>query len=529
MIHTHETTSTNDELFHNVQPSAPSGTVEATVEPGLLSILMPVYNEEEFLGTIVDRALNAMLPHGLGREIIIVDDGSTDGSAAVADELARTRGDSVRVIHHSVNRGKGAAVRTAINYARGEFALIQDADLEYDPADYERLLRPLLARKADAVFGSRFMVTGERRALYYWHGVANGILTWLCNMLSDLNLTDMETCYKAFRTSLVKSIPLTSNRFGIEPELTIKVAKRKARVYETPISYHGRTYAEGKKIGLLDAFSAVAAIVRYSLSAAVYADAGHATLDALSVARKFNAWMADTIRPFVGERVLEIGAGIGNLTHTLVARKRLYVASDIDDEHIARLQGRFQHRPNVLVRKCDVRETEDFSTLTNEIDTVICLNVIEHIDNDLQALKNIHSVLAPGGMAVILVPQGQEIFGSLDIALGHYRRYSQDELRRKMEHAGFVVQEILSFNRISRPAWAISGRVLKRRVLSVRSMAIFDRLVWLWRKIDRLLPWPAVSIVAIGRKTSAHETSGRRCCSDELSVHFQSSPPEDRR
>src|SRR5579864_682054 len=185
----------------------------------LLSILVPLYNEEEFIGPLLQRVLEAPLPEGMDREIVVVDDGSTDGSAEIAEEIARTHVE-IRVIRHARNQGKGAAIRTAVEEARGELCLIQDADLEYDPREYMHLLNPLIEGKADAVYGSRFMIVGERRVLYFWHSVANRLLTELANLVADLNLTDMETGYKAFRTSLLKSIPIRSLRFGIEPELT---------------------------------------------------------------------------------------------------------------------------------------------------------------------------------------------------------------------------------------------------------------------------------------------------------------------
>jgi glycosyltransferase involved in cell wall biosynthesis len=233
------------------------------MSPSVVSILVPLYNEEEFVGSLLERVLEAPLPDGLQREIVVVDDASTDGSAAIVEEFVRQCPKTVRLYRSEKNQGKGAAIRKAIEYAMGEYAIIQDADLEYDPREYPKLLQPILEGHADAVYGSRFMAAGERRVLYFWHSLANHILTTFCNLVSDLNLTDMETCYKAFRLSLLKSIPIRSNRFGIEPEITIKLAKRQARLYETPISYHGRTYEEGKKIGMKDAFQALYCIVRY--------------------------------------------------------------------------------------------------------------------------------------------------------------------------------------------------------------------------------------------------------------------------
>src|SRR5947209_8691994 len=175
-----------------------------------VSILIALYNEEEFVGTLLERVMQAPLPEGLEREIIIVDDGSTDGSLEIVEDLAAAHPGVIRLVRHAHNQGKGAAIRTAIQHATGEFSIIQDADLEYDPREYGRVLHPLLEGKADAVYGSRFMISGERRVLYFWHSVANRILTTLCNLVADLNLTDMETCYKAFRTSLLQSIPIRS-------------------------------------------------------------------------------------------------------------------------------------------------------------------------------------------------------------------------------------------------------------------------------------------------------------------------------
>ncbi len=466
----------------------------------LLSVLLPLYNEEEFIAPLLQRVLEAPLPEGMDREIIVVDDGSTDGSTEVVEELAaRSRG-VIRLVRHPQNRGKGAAIRTAIESATGEFCVIQDADLEYDPREYKSLLKPLIEGQAEAVYGSRFMIVGERRVLYFWHSVANRILTELCNLVADLNLTDMETCYKAFRTSFVKSIPLRSDRFGIEPELTIKLARREARIYETPISYHGRTYEEGKKIGLKDALEAVYVILRYAFTTDLYKHAGGETLHALSGAPRFNRWMADTIRPYLGDKVLELGAGMGNLTRTLIARRKCYVATDVDAEHLARLATRLQHRPNLHVRFCDLSNPEDFEPFAEQMDSVVCLNVLEHIENDAMGLRNIHHALKPGGRAIVLVPHGQEIFGTLDTALGHYRRYSRQELQGKMEHAGFRVERILDFNRISRPAWYVSGRLLKRTTLSGKQLRLFDKCVGLWRRIDQSLPWPPTSIIAIAVK-----------------------------
>jgi glycosyltransferase involved in cell wall biosynthesis len=466
----------------------------------LISVLVPLYNEEEFIGTLLERVIAAALPDTIEREIIVVDDGSTDSSVEVVEEVIKAHPRLIRLIRHDRNRGKGAAVRTAIDAARGTYCIIQDADLEYDPAEYPVLLRPLLRGEADVVYGSRFMVVGERRVLYFWHAVANWVLTNLCNVISDLNLTDMETGYKAFRTSFLQSIPIRNNRFGLEPELTIKIAKRQVRIYETPISYHGRTYDEGKKIGWKDAVDALRVILRNALTTDLYKDPGGTILHSLSVARRFNSWMADTIRPFVGSRVLEIGAGIGNLTRALVPGRRLYIAGDIEAEHLARLRTRFSHRPTLQVRHCDLTDPATFEPFAGAMDTAVCLNVLEHVDDDMNALRNIYSALMPGGRAIILVPQGMALYGTLDKALGHYRRYSRDELCRKISDTGFAVDRVLEFNRVSAPGWYVSGCILKRQTIGINEMRLFDSMVWLWKTVDSALPWPATSLIVIARR-----------------------------
>jgi glycosyltransferase involved in cell wall biosynthesis/protein-L-isoaspartate O-methyltransferase len=468
----------------------------------LVSILVPVYNEEEFLAVSLERALNAPLPDDLTSEIVAVDDGSTDSSPQILAEFAARCPRRVRVVAHRFNRGKGAAIRTALRHAAGEFAIIQDSDLEYNPCEYGKLLEPLLAEEADVVYGSRFLISGQRRVLYYWHSLANHVLTTACNMAADLNLTDMETCYKAFRVSLARSIPLRSDRFGIEPEITIKFAKRQAAIYEVPISYHGRTYEEGKKVRGRDAIAALGVILRNYVKDDIYADPGAHILDSLARTRRFNRWMASAIEPFVGTRVLEIGAGIGNMTQHLARRRRLYVATDLEDEHLARLRVRFRSRPSVRIGRCDLRDPADFYALPAPFDTVICLNVLEHIEDDLRGLRNIHSVLEPGGRAIILVPQDQAIYGSLDKILGHYRRYSEEQLRARMEEAGFEVERVVHFNRATRPGWILNGRLLRRQSFGRLQLRFFDALVPAWKKLDPFLPWPSVSIIGIGVKRS---------------------------
>ena len=224
-----------------------------------LSIIIPCYNESSTILSLIDSVKQSPIKE---REIIIVDDGSKDGTRDILSEI---KDPEVRVIFHKVNKGKGAALRTGFQEATGDICIVQDADLEYDPQEFPVVIQPILEGKADVVFGSRFLSGRPHRVVYFWHRIGNGVLTLMSNFFTDLNLTDMETCYKAFRREVIQSINIRENRFGFEPEVTAKVAKMNLRIYEVGISYYGRTYDEGKKIGWKDGFRAIYCILKYNL------------------------------------------------------------------------------------------------------------------------------------------------------------------------------------------------------------------------------------------------------------------------
>ncbi len=461
---------------------------------------MPVYNERTVVERCIALVLAAPLPENMDRELIIVDDCSTDGTYAILERLAAAH-PQIRLYRHDVNQGKGAAVRSSIQYASGDFSLIQDADLEYDPEEYPILLRPLLDGRADAVFGSRYLAGEQTRVLLFWHSVINKTLTLITNMFCNLNLTDMETCYKVFRTDLLKSIPIRSDRFGFEPEIVMKSAKRKFRIYEVPISYHGRTYEEGKKIGWKDGIKALGVVLKFWLVDDLYAAPyGRGLLNNLNGTPQYLSWLARVVRPYLGDTVLELGAGIGNLSGRLMSRRLLYVAAEKDPLYLHALRNRFLRTPNVRVRRIDPDTPSDFDDRDGCFDTVLCLNVLEYVEDPRGAIESMRGRLNPGGKLVVLAPQHGFLYGALDRSLGHKRRFERGQLEQLLRGADFEVRRVFSLNKIGTPPWLIYSKLLGSLRINKLTLKIFDKTVWLWRRVDRLLPWPGLSLVLVARK-----------------------------
>jgi SAM-dependent methyltransferase len=436
----------------------------------------------------------------MDRELIIVDDCSTDGTSVILQRLAESD-PRIRLFRHEVNRGKGAAVRSAIEQATGDFCIVQDADLEYDPNEYPVLLKPLLSGHADAVFGSRYLAGVQTRVLPFWHSRINKYLTLISNMFSNLNLTDMETCYKVFRTDLLKSIPVRSDRFGFEPEITMKCAKRRLRIYEVPISYHGRTYEEGKKIGWKDGVKALLVILRFWLIDDLYQQPyGRMFLNNLAGTPQYLNWLTRLIRPELGDTVLEIGAGIGALSGQLMGKRRRYVVGEREPLYLHSLWNRFLRTPNVEVKHLDPAKSDGYLDLEGPFESALCVNVLEYQEDPGLVLDHLHDALLPQGKLVLLVPQSPGLFGSLDRTLGHRQRFTRAAIEQEVRQAGFTLERTVQLNKMGAFFWWVSSRLLGVERLGKVFLKLFDKTVWLWRLLDPILPWNGLSLIVIARK-----------------------------
>jgi len=467
-----------------------------TISPRPLSVVIPCYNEISTIAQILRRVAEIPIVH----EIIVVDDCSKDGTRDVLRQISATwpaERPPLKVIFQPVNRGKGAALRTGFGQATGMLTIVQDADLEYDPREYPKLVQPILEGDADVVYGSRF-AGFPRRVLYYWHSLGNQFLTMLSNMATNLNLTDMETCYKVFKTELLQEIPIRSDRFGFEPEITAKIAKLGCRIYEVPISYRGRSYAEGKKIGWKDGIQALCIILKYWLIDDLGVGRGELTLKLLQKASRYNGWVYQMLRPHLGRDILEVGSGIGNMTRYFLGHGRV-TASDISPFCIRELTRSFADYESVKVRSLDISRN---SYPELEIyDTIVCLNVLEHIENDVVALKNMHSLLKPRGRLLLYVPANPRLYCEIDRGVGHFRRYQLEELSDKMKQAGFRVSHSRHHNILGALGWWINGKVLGKKMINATDVGAFDMLLPLVKLQDRMDSRFALSILAVGEKS----------------------------
>jgi SAM-dependent methyltransferase len=473
-----------------------------------LAVVMPCFNESDY----IEEAIEAVLASPWTAELIVVDDGSDDDTATLADKAA-TFDDRVRVVRQPCNLGKGAALRRGFREVTAPFVIVQDADLEYDPDDWDVLLPPLLTGDADVVYGSRFTAAGPHRVLYYWHSIGNRLLTTLSNMATNVNLTDMETCSKVFRREVVQSVDLVEDRFGFEPEITAKIAQQGWRIYEVGISYRGRTYEEGKKIGWRDGVRAVWCIARYSRpgervsqslvrtpspqSATGIDEALVPTLTTLEAAGAYADWIVDLIVGDLGDEILEVGAGTGTITVRLAEHGHVVAV-----EPLAGAAERL--RAVVPSQGVEVIEgTVDAVPADRTFDSAVLVNVLEHVDDDVALLRDLGARLRPGGALVCFVPAHAWLHSGFDDQIGHHRRYRRATLAEAYAAAGFTVEELRYVNVPGAIAWLLGTRTLGLRPNDT-STAVYERTVLpLVRRFEpgRSAPF-GQSLVAVGRRAT---------------------------
>jgi glycosyltransferase involved in cell wall biosynthesis len=455
-----------------------------------LSVLMPVYNESRTLRTIVAKVLES--PIDVEIELVCVDDCSKDDSLAILNELAG--GDPrIRVIAQPVNMGKGKAIRTAIDNMTGDIGIIQDADLEYDPNEYPLVLAPLLEGRADAVYGSRFASSEQRRVLFFWHSLGNKLLTLMSNMANDLNLTDMETCYKAVRGDVLKKLRLTSDRFGLEPEITARLAQWGARIYEVPISYHGRTYAEGKNIGWRDGLEALWLILKFRFIDTRATDEDSVvTRQSLGRAPRFRQWILSWFGDYLGDTVLEVNAGPGHTTSHLLEARRLII-TDEEPVHVESLRRRFGHLENSSVLTAD-----ELAESNETVSTALVFDGLQRADEPKEFLSSVAGHVEDGGHILIQVPAGQELFGPTDEAAGHIRRFDRNGIEDVVRAVGLEVVHVAEVNKLGTFGWRLHHAIGAGRISSSEAR-LFDWLVPVAKSLDPVLPGRGLSLLVVAR------------------------------
>jgi len=448
----------------------------------VLSVVMPVYNERPTIREILRRVRDQRVV----REVIVVDDASTDGTrdhlqSQIRSGAFREHGPPVRLLLQQQNAGKGTALRAGFRHARAPYTVVQDADLEYNPDEYERLLRPLEAGQADAVYGSRF-AGQEHRVLSFWHTLGNRVLTLLSNAFTNLNLTDMETCYKVFRTELIQGIPLRTSRFGFEPEITAKLADLRARIYEVPISYHGRSAVEGKKIGWHDGLRAIRRILSTFLFEDLDDRLDRRLLRMMKEAGAYHRWLHEQLEPALGDRVVVMDAGCGHAARHMLDREAV-VLTERDPDLVRDMRRRHGSLPTVRVHPWHP-EREDPPPLDPSPDTVLFINGLQTCGNDERVIRRVHRMLAPGGTFAGIVAANPRLKGSLDDTLDYLRRYRRDELKNRLDTAGFDRITIGSFNVAGRIAWSVKNRCCNNPTLTPRQIRLFEYLLPFLQKLE---------------------------------------------
>lgn len=429
--------------------------MEKTERPELISVIIPCYNE----ATTIEEVIEKVKKQPYKKEIIVVDDGSDDLTPEILKNIKGDTLNEIKIIRHSKNMGKGAAVRTGIKSSKGDIIIIQDADLEYDPDEYPKLLKPIFEDKADVVFGSRFLET--RRTIYFVNYIANLTFSFLINSLYGTTITDTATGFKVFRRYVIEEIgELKADDFSIEIEITSKIIQKGFRIFEVPIKYEGRTYEAGKKIGWKHGFAYLKWIIKEYLKYAREKrenEIEEILFDSVNLRKLF---FNTQIKEHIGRRVIELSSGKGKISRFLLGREML-ILTDPEEKNIRTLKSKFYQTKRLLIMKYDISQPPPEIFIERKLDTVISVNTLEKIEDDERAIKNISKIITEGGKAIIHSHYDPKIFGKLDSMLKHKRRYSQEELEKKLEKQGFKIEGVKFFGKTLKQIWYLTNKVLE--------------------------------------------------------------------
>ena len=467
----------------------------------LISVLIPAFNEQDTLESIVKQVIAVK---NISKEIIIVNDGSNDTTGTIAKKLAK-KYKSVQTLNHRINKGKGSCITTALKKAKGEIVITQDADLEYNPKDYPRLIKPFKDPSVKVVYGTREKVA--RKGIYsnVFFYLGGEFLTWLANLLYGINISDEATGYKLFRREVLKKVNLKAKGFEFCPEVTAKVANLGLDFTEVPISYRPRPFSAGKKIRPIDGLIAIKTLFKHSfLFSSKSSSALTAGLEVTQLARNYNQWVLKKVSPYLKGTILEAGAGIGTFAQLLLKNNhKNLVLGEIDQTYLKQLRRQFGHLSGIKVSKLDISSSRSMSK-QKSVKTILSINTLEHIKDDQQAITNLSGSLTKGGHLIIFVPAFQMLFSHWDRSIGHFRRYSKSDLKTKLKQAGLRPIKSFYVNLPGFFGWGLNKlfKNTPKNKSVQKQILIFDRFIlpW-WSKIEDYLNLPVgQSLIMVAKK-----------------------------